>query len=82
MSGNAIGSRSLNDLGDQVRCDLLGDPVNSLDCDQVTVDHVHNPELADAQTVIVTPMERLRRARVSSEVCHGSADPAHAFLIG
>ncbi len=52
-----------------------------MNCDQVTVDHVRHPELADAQTVVVTSMERIWRTRVLGQGCHRNPDPAHPVLI-
>ena len=60
----------------------LGDSVNAFDGDQITVEHVNHPVPANAQTVVVAPVEGLPRIRVRSERCHRSADASHPVLIG
>ena len=55
--------------------------IDSLDCDHVTVNDVHDAVLADAQPVVPAPVKRLGRVRVISQVGDGCADGAHAFLV-
>jgi hypothetical protein len=59
----------------------LGDSVDALDCDQVTVDHVRHSEPTDAQAVIIAPMECFWRVRILSQGRHRSTDLAHPVLI-
>jgi len=40
------------------------DPVDTLHCDQVILDHINNPEPAHAQTVILIPVKTLRRGGI------------------
>ena len=64
----------------RVRRASLGD-IDALNRDQVTVDRINHPEPTDAQTVIVTSVERLWRIWVRRQRGHRRADPAHPILI-
>jgi hypothetical protein len=59
------------------RVDITAD----LNGDEVIVDHVHHPVLADAQPVLSAPVKRFRRVRVTGQGGDGRADGAHAVLV-
>ena len=60
---------------------LIGNAVNSVDRDQVTRHHVHDPVLAHAQTVVSAPVERLQRIGIIGQGGDGYTDGTHAFLV-
>jgi hypothetical protein len=57
------------------------DAVDSLNGDQIAVDHIQNPVAVNSQPVIPARVESSGGERVSGEACDGSADRADAVLV-
>lgn len=60
---------------------LVSDTVDALDCDQVILNDVHDPVLADSQPVIVTAVECFGWVRVLNQPDDSHANGAHPVLI-
>ncbi|HEY5359232.1 MAG TPA: hypothetical protein VIJ82_16385 [Streptosporangiaceae bacterium] len=60
---------------------MLEDSVDTLDCNQVALNHVRHPEPTYPETVIITPMEGAWQIRVLGQASHRSTDLAHPVLI-
>jgi hypothetical protein len=59
----------------------LGNSVDALDRDEVTVNHVNHSEPTDTETVIIPSMEGVRRIRVCSQRSYRHTDLAHPVLV-
>jgi hypothetical protein len=59
----------------------VGDAVDSLNGDQIAVDHIQNPVAVNSQPVIPASVESSGGERVFGEACDGSADRADAVLV-
>jgi hypothetical protein len=57
------------------------DAVDSLNGDQIAVDHIQNPVVVNSQPVIPAPVESSGGERVFGEACDGSADRADDVLV-